>query len=263
MTDSTTNVYPRFAGKVILVTGASTGLGAEVAVRAAREGARVVVHFNQSQKGAERTLERIRLVGGEGAIVQADISRWDDVDRMAEGVFSTFGELDVLINNAGSAASNQQGWTELTEADLNTVFDVNAKGTLMMTHEFGKRMVAQGRGAIVNVGSTVIVNGSPRAPHYVASKYAILGITKSYALALAPVVRVNTFAPGSIETAQLVNRPDWARGKRESILSRTPMGAIPSAEQLAGSCLWLATDEAAHLTGGLLATDGGFTMLGA
>ncbi|WP_269939941.1 SDR family NAD(P)-dependent oxidoreductase [Arthrobacter sp. HY1533] len=256
-------IYPRFAGKVVLVTGAGTGLGAEIAVRAAKEGAQVAVHFNRSRAGAEETLDRVREAGSHGIVVQADISCQDQVERMADDVFEAFGELDVLVNNAGDVAGNQLTWRELTQGDLDTVIDVNVKGTLLMTHEFGQRMVAQGRGVIINVGSTVIVHGSSRAPHYVASKYAIVGITKSYALAFAPSVRVNTFAPGSIETEQLMNRRDWASGRREALLSHTPMGVIPLPEHIAGACLWLATDEAAHLTGGFVPSDGGYTMVGA
>lgn len=256
-------IFPRFAGKTVLVTGAGTGFGAEVAVRAAQEGARVAIHYRSSKAGAEETLRRVREAGQEGVLVQADISSWDQIKRMANEVWEAFGGLDVLVNNVGDVSSEQMSWRELTQEALDAVVDVDVKGTLLMTHEFGERMLEQGHGAIVNVGSTVIVRGSPRAPQYAAAKYAILGITKSYAKVLAPAVRVNTFAPGFMETERLLNRADWKSGRREVLLSQTPMGVIPPPEFVAGTCLWLATEEAAHLTGSYLLADGGFNMVGA
>ncbi|GAA3910350.1 SDR family NAD(P)-dependent oxidoreductase [Microbacterium invictum] len=258
-----TQIYPRFAGKTVLVTGAGTGFGAEIAARAAQEGAKVAVHYNSSKAGAEKTLERVRKAGSDGIIVQADISKWDQIKAMADAVFAEFGTLDVLVNNVGDVSSEQMSWRELTQEALDAVIDVDVKGTLLMTHEFGERMLEQGHGSIVNVGSTVIVRGSPRAPQYAAAKYGILGITKSYAKAFAPAVRVNTFAPGFMETERLLQREDWKSGRREVLISQTPMGVIPPPEFVAGTCLWLATDEAAHLTGGYMLADGGFNMVGA
>jgi 3-oxoacyl-[acyl-carrier protein] reductase len=260
---SAPQIFPRFAGKTVLVTGAGTGFGAEIAVRAAQEGARVAIHYNSSRAGAERTLERVREAGSDGILVQANISTWDAIKRMADEVWAAFGVLDVLVNNVGDVSSEQMNWDELTQEALDAVIDIDVKGTLLMTHEFGARMLEQGHGSIVQVGSTVIVRGSARAPQYAAAKYAILGITKSYAKAFAPTVRVNTFAPGFMETERLLNREDWKNGRREVLLSQTPMGVIPPPEFVAGTCLWLATDEAAHLTGGYMLADGGFNMVGA
>ena len=265
MTDAASRpqVFPRFAGKTVLVTGAGTGFGAEIAVRAAQEGAKVAVHYRSSKAGAEQTLERIREAGSDGILVQGDIGTWAEIKRMADEVFAAFGELDVLVNNVGDVSSEQMSWRDLTQEALDAVVDVDVKGTLLMTHEFGERMLEQGHGNIINVGSTVIVRGSPRAPQYAAAKYAILGITKSYAKVLAPAVRVNTFAPGFMETERLLNREDWKSGRREVLISQTPMGVIPPPEFVTGACLWLATDEAAHLTGGYMLADGGFNMVGA
>ncbi|HWU59154.1 MAG TPA: SDR family oxidoreductase [Microbacteriaceae bacterium] len=263
MTDSTPRIFPRFEGKTVLVTGAGTGFGAEIAVRAAQEGATVAVHYNSSKAGAERTLERVRDAGSDGIIVQANIGTWDAIKAMADEVFAAFGVLDVLINNVGDMSSDQQSWRELTQQSLDDVIDVDLKGTLLMTHEFGGRMHAAGHGVIVNVGSTVVVNGSPRAPQYAAAKYGILGVTKSYARALAPAVRVNTFAPGFMETQRLKSRQDWKEGRREQVLAQTPMGVIATPADVAGTCLWLATEESAHLTGGYIVANGGNTMVGA
>lgn len=255
-------IYPRFAGKTVVVTGAGTGFGAAIAYRAAQEGARVGVHYNHSRSGAEHTLERIRSIGGDGYLVQADIGSWDEIRRMTDEAFSQ-GPVDVVVNNVGDVAASQMSWRELTQESLDRVINVDVKGTLLCTHEFGGRMVEAGGGAIVNIGSTVIVRGSARAPQYAAAKYGLLGITKSYAAAFAPTVRVNTFAPGFMETEATLAREDWKGGRREKLLAQTPLAQIPPPEAVAGTALFLATEDAAHITGAYLLADGGFNMVGA
>jgi 3-oxoacyl-[acyl-carrier protein] reductase len=263
MPEHTMPIPRRFEGRTVLVTGAGTGYGAEIAVRAAQEGASVAVHYRSSAAGAEKTVARIREVGGEAFTVQADIARHADVIRMAEEVFGRFGGLDVLVNNVGDVAREQMSWRDVTAESIDHVLAVDVKGTMLCVHEFGARMLEQGHGSIVNIGSTVIVRGSARAPQYAAAKYAILGITKSYATAFAPTVRVNTFAPGFIETEATLSREDWKSGRREELISKTPLGRIPGPAELAGTALFLATDDASHMTGVYLNADGGFNMIGA
>jgi 3-oxoacyl-[acyl-carrier protein] reductase len=247
-----------------MVTGAGTGFGAALALRAAQEGAaKVLVHYRSSSAGAEGTAERVRAVGAEALVVQGDITSWADIQRMAACAFDDGGGVDVLMNNVGDMASGQASWTEVTEEAIDHVLAVDIKGTMLMVHEFGQRMVERGGGAIVNVGSTVIVRGSPRAPQYAAGKYGLLGVTKSYAKALAPTVRVNTFAPGFMETEALLARPEWQAGRREVVLSATPAGKIPKPEDMTGAALFLASDDAHHITGSYMIADGGYSMLGA
>ena len=253
----------RFEGKTVMVTGAGTGFGAELAVRAGEEGANVLVHYRSSAAGAERTAERVRAAGTEALIVQGDITSWDDIKRMAEWAFSEVGGVDVLVNNVGDMAAGQNSWREITEESIDHVLAVDIKGTLLMVHEFGQRMLERGKGAIVNIGSTVIVRGSPRAPQYAAGKYGVLGVTKSYAKAFAPHVRVNTFAPGFMQTEAILTRPDWTSGRAEQLTAATPAGRIPPPEDLAGAALFLASDEAHHITGTYMICDGGYSMLGA
>jgi 3-oxoacyl-[acyl-carrier protein] reductase len=254
----------RFEDRKFMVTGAGTGFGAALAVRAAAEGAAtVLVHYRSSSDGAERTAERVRERGAEALLVQGDITSWEDIKRMAERAFGEAGGIDVLVNNVGDMASGQASWTEVTEEAIDHVLAVDIKGTMLMVHEFGQRMAHRGGGAIVNVGSTVIVRGSPRAPQYAAGKYGLLGITKSYAKALAPAVRVNTFAPGFMETDALLARPEWKAGRRDDVLSATPAGKIPGPEDMTGAALFLASDDAHHITGSYMIADGGYSMLGA
>jgi 3-oxoacyl-[acyl-carrier protein] reductase len=254
----------RFDGKTFMVTGAGTGFGAALSLRAAQEGAaKVIVHYRSSAGGAERTAEQVREAGAEAVVVQGDITSWADIQRMAAWAFEEAGGVDVLMNNVGDMASGQASWTEVTEEAIDHVLAVDIKGTMLMVHEFGQRMVGRGGGAIVNVGSTVIVRGSPRAPQYAAGKYGLLGITKSYAKALAPSVRVNTFAPGFMETEALLSRPEWQAGRREVVLSGTPAGKIPKPEEMTGAALFLASEDAHHITGSYMIADGGYSMLGA
>jgi 3-oxoacyl-[acyl-carrier protein] reductase len=256
-------ITQRFPGRSVLVTGAGTGFGAEIAVRAAQEGARVGVHYRSSKDGALATVARIAALGGEAVLFQADIAKWDDIKAMADAAFEAFGGLDVLINNVGDVAREQMSWRDVTEESIDHVLGVDIKGTMLCVHEFGSRMLDQGHGAIVNIGSTVIVRGSARAPQYAAAKYGILGVTKSYAQAFAPTVRVNTFAPGFIETEATLKRQDWKSGRGDQLRSLTPMGRIPGPAELAGTALFLASDDAAHMTGGYMVADGGYNMVGA
>ena len=189
----------------------------------------MVVHYNRSREGAEETAKRIEQAGSEAALVQADITSWDEIRALADAAFSAFGGLDVAVNNVGDVARDQMSWRDITEESIDHVLAVDIKGTLLCTQEFGSRMVEAGGGCVINIGSTVIVRGSARAPQYAAAKYGILGITKSYAQAFAPTVRVNTFAPGFIETQATLNRQDWKSGRAEQLRSMTPMGRIPAA----------------------------------
>ena len=166
----------------------------------------------------------VRELGCDAISVQGDIAVWEDVRRISEEAVGHFGRIDVLVNNVGDMAASQMSWRELTPESVDHTLDLDIKGTLFMTHEVGRRMLDDQRsGAIVNIGSRVVVEGSPRAPQYAAAKYAIIGITKSYAHALAPHVRVNTLGPG----------------------------------------FFLASDDSRHITGAFLLFDGGHSMVGA
>jgi 3-oxoacyl-[acyl-carrier protein] reductase len=246
------------------VTGAGTGFGAEIAVRAAQEGARSVgVHYRGSKNGAERTADRVRAEGAEAVLLQADIADWSRVAALAGEAFTRLGGVDVLVNNVGDVARDQMSWRDITEESVDHVLAVDIKGTMACVHEFGSRMLDQGHGSIVNIGSTVIVRGSARAPQYAAAKYGLLGLTKSYAHAFAPTVRVNVFAPGFIETEATLSRQDWKSGRGDQLRKLTPMGRIPGPAEMAGTALFLATDDAQHMTGSYMVADGGYNMVGA
>ena len=256
-------VFPRFEGQWGMTTGAGTGFGASLAQRADAEGANVVIHYNTSAQGAQQTAAAVEQLGRRAAVVQADITSWPDIKRMTGQVWELTGGLDVLINNVGDIATDQMSWEDIDEVVIDRVLAVDIKGTMLMIHENGTRMLERGRGAIVNIGSTVVVRGSPRAPQYAAGKYGMLGLTKSYAAAFAPAVRVNAFGPGFMETESTLSREDWNNGRRERVLSATPMRRVPPPGELAAAALWLATEDASHMTGNFVMCDGGYSMIGA
>jgi 3-oxoacyl-[acyl-carrier protein] reductase len=256
-------VFPRFADKWVMVTGAGTGFGATLSKRVAAEGGNVIVHYNNSEAGAQATASAVRAFGREAIVVQADIKKWDDIRRMIDGAWTASGGIDVLVNNVGDIATDQESWRDIDEAIVDRVLAVDIKGTMLMIHEMGTRMLERGHGNIVNIASTVVVRGSPRAPQYAAGKYGIIGLTKSYAYAFAPTVRVNAFGPGFMETEAILTRHDWNNGRKERVLAQTPMGRVPAPEELAAAALFLATDDAAHMTGNFIMCDGGYSMIGA
>jgi 3-oxoacyl-[acyl-carrier protein] reductase len=257
-------VSARFEGKVAIITGAGTGFGSAIAEAFAAEGADVLVHYRSSAQGAEQTASRIQKLGRRSETIQGDISSSSDVQRMAEEAFSVYGRVDVLVNNVGDMVVDQMSWRDMTPESIDHTLNVDIKGTMLMTHEFGRRMLDdQQSGSIVNIGSRVVVEGSPRAPQYAAAKYAILGISKSYAHALAPHVRVNTLGPGFIESEALLNREDWKTGRREAVLARTPLQRLPKPADVVPPVLFLASDDAKHITGAFLLCDGGHSMVGA
>ncbi|MBE7419610.1 MAG: SDR family oxidoreductase [Ideonella sp.] len=252
----------RFHNQVVLVTGAGRGFGAVLVDAFAREGADVIVHYNSSSAGAEEVAARARALGRKAITVQGDIARLDDVRRLCKAAFE-FGRVAVLVNNVGDMASDQRSWRELDEQVIDHTLAVDVKGTLFVTHEIGSRMFDGNGGVIVNIGSQVVIAGSPRAPQYAAAKYAVIGITKSYARALAPKVRVNTLGAAFMETEALKNRHDWKTGRREEVLKQTPLGRIATPEDMVGPTLFLAAEDSRHMTGQFLLCNGGLAMVGA
>jgi 3-oxoacyl-[acyl-carrier protein] reductase len=246
-----------------LVTGSGRGFGRSIAVGLAREGANVALHYNTSREGAESAASEIGALGREAFTAQADLTSWEEIRRLAKEVFERVPRLDVLVNNVGDVAAEQMSWRQVTEDLIDRVLAVDVKGTMLVTHEVGSRMLEQGGGTIVNVCSNVVVTGSPRAPQYAASKYGVLGLTKSYAGAFAPTVRVNALGPGFMETESTMVREDWRSGRREEILGRTPLGRIPRPDDLVGVVVFLASDDSGHMTGNFVLCDGGFSMVGA
>jgi 3-oxoacyl-[acyl-carrier protein] reductase len=253
----------RLEGLNALVTGAGRGFGSLVARALAEEGANVVVAYNTSKDGAEKLSGEIRALGRKSITAKVDITQWSEVKSMTEKVWKDFGPLDLLVNNSGDVSNKQMSWRQITEEAIDQTLAVDIKGTLYMIHEVGSRMLDRKQGTIVNVASNVIVTGSPRAPQYAASKYGVIGLTKSYALAFSPWVRVNAACPGYMDTEATTSRPDWTPERRKWIVDHTPLRRIGKPELIVPVVLFLASDDSIHMTGNIVICDGGFSMPGA
>ncbi len=250
----------RFQGVNALVTGAGRGFGSLIAVALAKEGANVVVAYNNSKEGAEKISEQIKSLGRKSITAKADITKWSEVKSMIAQVWKDFGPIDLLVNNSGEVSRTQMSWRDITEEAIDETLAVDIKGTLFMLQEMGLKMLERKSGTIVNVASNVIVTGSPRAPQYAASKYGVIGLTKSYALAFAPWVRVNAACPGYMDTPTTTTRKDWTPQRRKWIVDHTALKRIGNPADIVPIVLFLASDDSIHMTGNIIIADGGFSM---
>ena len=241
--------------KVILITGALTGIGRATAIAFAREGAHVVVCGRHDDAGNALVTE-LRAVGAEAEYIRADVRHEDDVRGSVDRTVKRFGRLDVAVNNAGTEGKPGPV-TEQTAESYASTFDTNVLGTLLsLKHEL-RVMLPQRQGSIVNVSSTFGRAGGPGASVYVASKHAVEGLTKAAALEVAGSgVRVNVVAPGPIETGML-NRFTGDEEKKAALVSRVPLKRAGLPEEIAQTIVFLASEKASFITGVSIAVDGG------
>ena len=247
------------AGKVALVTGASSGLGAATALKFAAEGAKVVVVARRADKSAE-VVARIRELGSEAVFVQADVTLAADAERMVQEALVKFGRLDCAVNNAGIAGPRLTPVADFTEAQWDEVMGVNLKAVwLCMKHEIAA-MLANGGGAIVNVSS--IYGWKPSdIGHglYATSKHGVVGLTKSAAVDYAQqAIRVNAVAPGFTQTEMVdPSKPGAAERYQVLISHHSGMKRLGTPEETANAIVWLCSDSASYVNGEMLAIDGG------
>lgn len=242
--------------KVALVTGASRGIGRACALRLAKDGFTVVVNYAHSAKEAEAVLATIRENGGDGMIYQADVSRLDDVKRMMRDVAKTYGQIDVLINNAGIVRDEYV--LMLNPDTLDACFDLNVKGYFYCAQQAVLKMFRRKCGAIINMSSVSGILALPGQSVYGATKGAVNTMTATMAKELAPYgIRVNAVAPGFIETEMLDALPPE---KKEEYLNAIPMHRLGSVEDVAGVVSMLASDDAAYITGQVITVDGGISL---
>jgi 3-oxoacyl-[acyl-carrier protein] reductase len=251
----------RLQGQNAVVTGSSRGFGRTIALALAGEGANVTIHYAKSTKDAEEAVKDVKKFGVDSFAVQADIKDFNQVKSLADKVWAKWGRCDILVNNAGETAATMMSWRDLSPEVVEETLGLDVKGTLYSTHEFGRRMLDQQKsGVIVNIASNVIVTGSPRSPVYAAAKYGVIGITKSYALALAPFVRVNAVAPGYMDTPSLRARKDWTEQRKKWIVDHTPLRAIGNPDNISHIVVFLASQDSFHMSGNTIICDGGFSM---
>jgi NAD(P)-dependent dehydrogenase (short-subunit alcohol dehydrogenase family) len=245
-----------FTGKVALITGGTSGIGRATAVAFAREGARVVVAGRRPEEGAE-TVRLIKQAGGDGLFVRADVSRDADVRAVVEQTLKQFGRLDVALNNAG-IEQTPEPLTQTTEDSYDKIIDINVKGVWLSLKYEIPAMLRTGGGAIVNTSSVGGLIGMANVPVYIASKHAVIGLTKAVALEYAKQgIRVNAVAPGGVETAMFDRFLTVV--PREAMMNMHPIGRAGQPEEIAAGVVWLCSPAASFVTGQTLALDGGFT----
>jgi NAD(P)-dependent dehydrogenase (short-subunit alcohol dehydrogenase family) len=243
--------------KVAIITGGNSGIGRATAIALAKEGVRVVIAARRATEG-EETLRLVKEVSGDGIFVKTDVTNENDIKTLVEQTVKTYGRLDYAFNNAGI-------WEDLipfvdkTSSTFDRVMSINVKGVwLSMKYEI-VQMLKNGGGSIVNTSSIAGVIGFPQNSIYVASKHAVLGLTKSAALEYAKSgIRINAVAPGTIETEMTESAFDLNAILKEQLISMHPIGHLGKPEEIANAVVWLLSDKASFVTGHTLLVDGGW-----
>ena len=246
----------RLAGKVAVVTGASKGIGASIATHLAAEGAVVVVNYASSKSGADRVVNEITSNGGRAVAVQADVAKKADRERLFAETKKAFGQVDVLVNNAGIYEFSPL--EEVTEEHFHKQFNLNVLGLLLTTQEAVKHFAPSG-GSIVNISSLVSTLGIPAAAVYSGTKGAVDAITRSLAKELGPRgIRVNAINPGMVETEGVRSAGISESDMRKQVEAQTPLGRIGQPQDIATAAVFFASPDSAWLTGETLAIAGGY-----
>ncbi|RIK43504.1 MAG: beta-ketoacyl-ACP reductase [Chloroflexi bacterium] len=246
-----------FAGKVALVTGSSSGIGAAIAQELAAGGAKVAIHYRGNPEGAHRVADKIRTAGGACGVYQADVSNTGHAAELVKQVQQELGGLDILVNNAGTTRDTLL--MTMKEEDWDTVINTNLKSVYAVTRAALRGMIKNRWGRIINVSSVVGLTGQAGQSNYAASKAGIIGFTKSLAREVASRnITVNAVAPGFIPTALTEVLSDE---QRQAILQGTPMGRMGTPEEVAWAVAFLAAERSSFITGQVLAVDGGLVMM--
>ncbi|MGQ9801098.1 MAG: SDR family NAD(P)-dependent oxidoreductase [Candidatus Saccharicenans sp.] len=250
----------RLDGKKALVTGGSRGIGRATAVLLAAAGADVAIHYQRNEPAAQEAKRLVEERGREGLLCRAEISGRTEVEKMVNQVGEHWGRIDILVNNAGIWTYGEMG--NMPEEVWRETMAINLDGVFFATNAVVPWMKKNGQGWIVNVASTAAVRGEAFHSHYAASKGALLALTKSLAVELAPAnIRVNCVAPGWVDTdmcTEVFADPEFREKVRQSI----PLKRIPPPEDIAGPILFLVSDLAVHITGEILNVNGGSVLCG-
>jgi len=252
--------YLNLSGKVALVTGASSGIGAATAVLLAEMGARVAVGFNANREGAESVVSQITTAGGHAILCQADLSRSEQAQSVVHQVVSQLGPIDILINNAGSLVERLPIRT-LTAERWDYVMNLNLRSAVLCSQAVASGMIERGKGAIVNVGSIAGRNGGgPGAGPYAVAKGGLMVFTKSLAKELAPHgIRVNCVSPGVIDTPfhEMFSTPEMMA----TFVKAIPLGRVGTPVECAKAITFLVSDAASYIVGETIEVNGGQLML--
>lgn len=242
-------------GKVVVITGASRGIGRSTAVNMAKCGACVVINFKQDEKGAYKTLEMVKQAGSLGVVLQGDVSLYSDAERIIKNTIDKMGKIDVLVNNAGVCHIGL--FADMQQDEWNSIIDVNFNGMLNCTHCALKYMIPRKSGSIINISSMWGNVGASCETIYSATKGAINLFTKSLGKEMAPSnIRVNAVAPGVIDTQ--MNSCLKVEDK-ESLLEEIPIGRFGSGVDIAKAVCFLAGESSSYITGQVITIDGGMS----
>jgi len=245
-------------GKVAIVTGGGKGLGRAFCEGFAREGAKVLAVTRKDMRGLEETVKSVRTLGAEGEYLQIDVTSRADTEKMAKFAMDRFGRIDILVNNAAFYYGVQRKpFNEIGEEEWDMMMAVNVKGTWLSTVAVFPFMKEAGKGKIVNMTSEVFFTGSQGFVHYVATKGAVIGLTRALAVELGPHnICINAVAPGFTDTEASRTIADVTKYDT----SKTPLKRLGVAEDIVGATIFLSSDAADFITGQTILVDGGKAM---
>lgn len=242
--------------KIAVVTGASRGIGREIAKTLAAKGATVIVNYNGSAAKAEEVVKEITEAGGKAEAVQCNVSVFEDAGKLMQYVVETYGRVDILVNNAGITRDNLL--MKMSEDEFDAVIQTNLKGAFNCMQKVARQMLKQKSGRIINISSIVGLSGNAGQVNYAASKAGLIGMTKSLAREMASRgITVNAVAPGFIVTEMTDVLSDQIK---EAMSAQIPMKKFGSTRDIANTVAFLASDDAAYITGQVISVDGGMHM---
>lgn len=243
-------------GKSALVTGGSRGIGRAIAIGLAEQGASVAVNYVSNAEAANDVVATIGSSGGEACTIQGDVAKPEDAKRIVEETIETHGALHILVNNAGQTADDLL--LRMTEEAWDRVMSINLRGAYLCTKAALRSMVRQRWGRIINVSSVAGLVGNPGQANYAAAKAGLIGFTKSVAKEVASRnITANAIAPGLVKTEMTAGLTE---AQQQAVLGFVPLGRWATPEEIAPSAVFLASEEAAYITGAVLAVDGGLVM---
>lgn len=248
----------RFKDKVVLITGAAGGIGSEAAKRFASEGAKIVL-VDLQQEASERAAKDLNLNADDYLVVEADVSKEEDVKKYVKEAKDRFGKIDVFFNNAGIEAKYESIMDTDSDA-MDKVLDINLKGVYYGLKHVLRVMTEQESGSIINTASVAGMIGFPNMAPYVASKHGVIGLTRTAALEVAAKkVRVNAICPGPVDTRMMDDIEGDSNVKKADFTAAIPLGRYAEAEEIASLVAFLGSDDASYITGGVYTIDGAMT----